>query len=243
MAGVLTLKSIYGYSVLINKDHVKPSARGRPRGRPALPLDRIVEAALELVDEQGADALSMRSLAQRLGSGTATLYRHFANRAELIATVVDSMFGEIDFEESGASGVAWQQACISFAQRAFDALARHGSLAPLLIGHIPMGPNALAHREYILSLLLRNGFAPEVAARSYATLWHYILGFAMQVREPAAKPEDDERDLTASAAFRQLEPERYPATHAVADSLPVELAEEFTFGLRLIVTGLERVHA
>ena len=52
-------------------------------------------AALELVDEHGADALSMRSLAQRLGSGTATLYRHFANRAELVAMVVDRMLGEV----------------------------------------------------------------------------------------------------------------------------------------------------
>src|SRR2546430_1768414 len=65
----------------------------RGPGRPCLPLDRIVATALRIVDEQGADALSMRSLAQALDSGTATLYRHFANRAELIAQVVDRVFG------------------------------------------------------------------------------------------------------------------------------------------------------
>lgn len=240
MTGVLTLQLIYGYSVSINKEPVNRQGRGRPRGRPALPLDRIVEAALELVDEQGADALSMRSLAQRLGSGTATLYRHFANRAELVAALVDRMFGEIDLTESVGSRAAWQEACISFAQRAFDALACHGNLAPLLIGHIPMGPNALAQRELVLSILLDNGFAPEVAARSYATMWRYILGFAMQVSESAAAEPDND---AISTAFHQLEPERYPATHAVADSLPVELTEEFTFGLRLLVAGLEQLHA
>lgn len=220
----------------INAEPVNPPARGRPRGRPPLPLDRILEAALELVDEQGADALSMRSLAHRLGSGTATLYRHFASRAELVAMVVDGMFGELEADESQP----WQHVCSSFAQRAFDALSRHGNIAPLLIGHIPMGPNALAQREFILGVLLDNGFSPQVAARSYATLWHFILGFAMQVSESAAAEPDD---AAASAAFGQLDPTRYPATRAVADNLPVELAEEFNFGLRLVVAGLERLHA
>ena len=79
----------------INGPDVKHQSTGRSRGRPAVPLDRIVTAALEIVDEQGADALSMRSLAQRLGSGTATLYRHFASRSELVSMVVDRMLEDV----------------------------------------------------------------------------------------------------------------------------------------------------
>ena len=211
---------------------------GRPRGRPALPLDRILAAALELVDEQGADALSMRSLAQRLGSGTATLYRHFANRSELVAMMVDRMLGEVDFDADATATMPWQQACTSFAQQMFDVLGRHGNVASLLIGHVPMGPNALARREKILAILLANGFPPVVAAHAYATLSRYVLGFAIQLAGSAAA----EHDARLAAAFHELDPARYPATLAVADDLPVPLEEEFAYGLRLIVAGLERSH-
>jgi AcrR family transcriptional regulator len=211
----------------------------RSRGRPALPLDRILAAAVELLDEQGADALSMRSLAQRLESGTATLYRHFSNRAELVAMVVDRILGEVDVDARTVAALPWQDACISFAQHMFDALGRHGNVASLLIDYTPVGPNALANRELCLSVLLDNGFAPAAAAHAYATLARYVLGFAIQLS--GSTPATGQQDAEISAAFHRLDPSRYPATAAVADELPVPLEEEFTFGLRLIVAGLERL--
>jgi AcrR family transcriptional regulator len=213
----------------------------RSRGRPALPLDRILAAALELLDEQGADALSMRSLAQRLESGTATLYRHFGNRSELVAMVVDHILGEVDLDAQAVAELTWQQACMSLAQHMFDALSRHGNVASLLIEYTPVGPNALANRELCLSVLLDNGFAPVVAAHAYATLARYVLGFAIQLS--GSKADTAEQDAEVSAAFHHLDPSRYPATVAVADDLPVPLEEEFVFGLQLIVAGLERLHA
>jgi AcrR family transcriptional regulator len=232
---------IYGYSVLINISGVNQRSSSRPRGRPALPLDRILAAAFELVDEQGADALSMRALAQRLGSGTATLYRHFASRSELVALMVDRMLGEAGVDPRSVASLSWQATCTMFAQSMFDALGRHGNVASLLIGHVPMGPNALAQRELVLSVLLDNGFPPPVAAHAYATLARYVLGFAIQL---SGSPSDTgEGDAELSTRFHQLDSSHYPATVAVADDLPVPLAEEFAFGLQLIVAGLERLHA
>ena len=213
-----------------------PSSRSR--GRPSMPLERILAAALELVDEQGADALSMRSLAQRLGSGTATLYRHFAGRSELVALMVDRMIGETDLP--AVASMPWQQACISLAQNMFDALSRHGNVASLLIGHVPMGPHALARRELVLSVLLDNGFAPAVAAHAYATLSRYVLGFAIQASGSAVAGA---QDAELSAKFQALDPARYPATVAAADALPVPLQEEFEFGLRLVVAGMDGLQA
>jgi len=213
----------------------------RSRGRPALALGRILAAAVELLDEQGADALSMRSLAQRLGSGTATLYRHFANRSELVAMVVDHILGEVDVDARAVTELPWQQACISFAQNMFDALSWHGNVASLLIDYTPIGPNALANRELCLSVLLDNGFAPAASAHAYATLARYVLGFAIQLSGSTAASGQQVAEV--SAAFHQLDPSRYPATVVVADELPVPLEEEFTFGLRLIVAGLERFTA
>lgn len=216
--------------------HPSPS---RSRGRPALPIDRILGAAVELLDEQGAEALSMRSLAQRLGSGTATLYRHFANRSELVSMVIDHILGKVDLDAQAIARLPWQQACTLFAQNMFDALSRHGNVAVLLIEYTPMGRNALANRELCLSLFLDNGFPPAVAAHAYATLARYVLGFAIQLSGSAAANSQHEAQL--SAAFHELDSSSYPATVAVADDLPVPLAEEFAFGLQLIVAGLEQL--
>lgn len=222
---------------MIAADQPSPS---RPRGRPALPLDRILAAALELLDEQGVDALSMRSLAQRLDSGTATLYRHFANRSELVTMVVDHILGEADLDAQTVTELPWQQACTLIAQHIFDALSRHGNVASLLIEYTPTGPNALANRELCLSVLLDNGFPPVAAAHAYATLARYVLGFAIQLSGSATAAGKYDAEL--SSAFHRLDPSRYPATVAVADDLPVPLEDEFAFGLQLIVAGLERFH-
>ncbi|WP_310976787.1 MULTISPECIES: TetR/AcrR family transcriptional regulator [unclassified Amycolatopsis] len=208
------------------------TSTGRSRGRPAVPLDRILATALELVDDEGAEALSMRSLAQRLESGTATLYRHFGNRATLVTAVVDRVFGEVELDPRALAQLKWDEACRTVAQSMFDTLGRHRKIAPLLMEQTPTGPNAMLLRERCLAILLEGGFPPSLAARAYATLARYVLGFAIQL---AGSGDDAER---ASAHFHNVSPADFPATLAVADSLPVPLEDEFTFGLNLIIDGL-----
>src|ERR1700745_1748683 len=72
--------SVAVIAVAVKSRHTCPVEKGRTRGRPAIPLDRIVTTALQIVDDEGADALSMRTLAQRLDSGPPTLYRHVTGR-------------------------------------------------------------------------------------------------------------------------------------------------------------------
>ncbi len=179
----------------------------------------------------------MRTLAQRLESGTATLYRHFGNRATLITQVIDRVFGEVDLAAESLAGLSWDQACRTVAQAMFEALGRHRRIAPLLIEQTPTGPNAMLLRERCLAVLLDGGFPPDLAARAYATLARYVLGFAIQL---AGSGDDAEQ---ARAHFRHVSPGEFPATLAVADSLPVPLEEEFAFGLELIVTGLRQLLA
>ncbi|OBF57904.1 TetR family transcriptional regulator [Mycobacterium sp. 852002-50816_SCH5313054-b] len=195
-------------------------------------MDRIVSTALEIVDDEGAEALSMRTLAQRLDSGTATLYRHFANRGEVVSHVVDRVFGEIEFSTGELASMGWQRACESFARATFEVLCRHRNVAPLLVDQLPVGPNALAHRETLLAVLLDNGFTPRLAARSYATVARYVLGFVIQL----SGREFDDRH--AAEVFHALDPQLFPATHAVAEHLPVPIDEEFALGLELIIGGL-----
>ncbi len=173
----------------------------------------------------------MRTLAQRLDSGTATLYRHFGNRSELVAQVVDRVFSEVDHDDLGA--MTWQEECKAFARRTFGALRRHPNVAPLLVEQVPMGPYAVAGRERVIALLLDNGFSPTLAARSFATVARHVLGFAIQLTGPG--------DASASEEFRGLNPVDFPATTRVADHLPVPLEDEFEFGLDLILLGLTEV--
>ncbi len=194
-----------------------------------MPLDRIIASALAIIDEQGPEALSMRSLAQRLNSSTATLYRHFASRAALIAQVVDAVIGEVDLGPSDLRDQPWQQACEATAHAMFDALRRHPRVAPLMIEQIPLGPNAFAQRERALAMLLDAGFAPPVAVRAWATLARYVLGFAIQFNA-------DDRDRAPVEWPDIAGP--FPASAAVAEHVPVPLEEEVAFGLRLLLSGL-----
>ena len=197
------------------------------------PLDRefILAGALDIIDAHGAEALTMRALATHLESGTTTLYRHFANRAALIAAVIDRVLDTID---SDTPRGAWQQVCKFLAQRLFDTLAAHPNLAPLLVEHPPTGQSRSAGREQFLAVLLRDGFTPETAGRLYATVAHYVIGFAVQLRIDA--------EVASTLDIPGAGPIRFPATAKIVASgvLPMTLAEEFTYGLDLIL-GIDRL--
>jgi AcrR family transcriptional regulator len=211
------------------------TSQRRSPGRPPVAPDRIVTVALQIVDEQGADKLSMRTLAQRLDSGTATLYRHFSGRADVVAHVVDRVFGTAEVDVASLIAMPWPEACKAAAHSMFDVLRKHRNVTPLLVGNVPVGPNALAARERMIAFLLANGFSPDLAARSYALLSRYVLGFAIQLAD------SDSGDTSVARLFHELDPGQFPATVAVADHLPVPFEEEFDFGLELIVNGLARL--
>jgi len=197
------------------------------------PLDRefILTAALDIIDTHGAEGLTMRALATHLESGTTTLYRHFQNRAALIAAVTDRVLGKVN---TAAPPGTWQQVCKFLAQQLFDTLAAHPNLAPLLIEQPPTGPGRLAGREQFLAVLLRDGFTPDVAGRLYGTLSHYVLGFAVQLRAHA--------EVTSTLDISGADPIQFPATAKIVASgaLPITIAQEFTFGLDLIL-GIDRL--
>lgn len=213
-----------------------PGRRGP--GRPRLDSARLVETALKIVDEEGADALSMRALAERLSSSTATLYRHFPNRAALVAAVLDRVVGELDID--GLSG-DWREWCTGFATGWFDVVNRHRNVTVLMTDQLPEGPNSLRAREIWLTVLLDNGFSLDLAARSATTLGHYVLGFVIQLGGERAGSDID--DDAYDRISQTLDPRAYPALTAAIQSgaLPVPLEEEFAFGLELLLDSLARL--
>jgi len=215
-------------------------APARRRGRPPRSLERIVSVALEIVDEVGTDAFSMRLLADRLGSGTATLYRHLTGKDELMFYVVDRILGEvdIDIDADTLSNTTWQHATARGASAFYEILKNHPNALPLLVSQVPVGPNALINRERSLAVLLACGFPLDLAARAYTAVAHYVVGFALQQHAPGAPQPGDAARLRDF--YRALDAETYPATVAAADELTsVPLDEEFRFGLQLVLDGIE----
>ena len=205
-------------------------AMRRPGSRQPLDREFILIAALDIIDTHGAEGLTMRALAAHLESGTTTLYRHFQNRAALIAAVTDRVLGTVN---SDAPSGTWQQVCKFLAHQLFNTLAAHPNLAPLIVEQPPTGPARLAGREQFLAVLLRDGFTPDTAGRLYATVSHYVLGFAVQLRAHA--------EVTSTLDITGADPIRFPATATVSSgALPMTIAEEFTYGLDLIL-GIDRL--
>lgn len=219
-----------------------PSLSGRRGpGRPPVPVDRITEAALLILDEDGAEALTMRAVATRLKSSTATIYRHFPNRADLIIHVIDRVLGEADTDATNYRHLGWRQGCEKIAGEIFEAFRRHRSAALLLADHTPTGPNAAAVRERMLAVLLDGGFDAQVAARCGAMLGHLVLGFAIQL---GGERETSRTDREAfRKAIHALDMTRFPATDAVrrARWRPTTLDEEFSFALEMTLDGITRL--
>ena len=237
--GVSRLAILSGMTSQSSAVSATAPAMRRPGSRQPLDPEIILTAALDIVDTRGAEALTMRSLAAHLDSGTTTLYRHFPNRAALIAAVIDRAISEVDLSDSAATTGTWQQVCKSLAQRLFGALAAHRNLASLRVVNPPIGRSTAAMSELFLAVLLRDGFTPDTAARLYATMTHYVRGFAIQL---SAHSNNEQLQAATPVTLTHSDPIRHPSTAAAAASgaLPMTLAEEFTYGLDLML-GIDRL--
>jgi AcrR family transcriptional regulator len=196
-----------------------------------------VAEALALVDEVGVPAFTMRVLADRLNSGTATLYRHFASKEEIMVHVLDLVLGEVEVAEADIATRSWQEAITLASGEFYLALRKHPNVLPLLVSQIAVGPNGLANRERVLGLLLAHGFSPDLAARAFLAIGHYVVGFAIQQHSPGVADPDAE-DLRGF--YDSLDARTFAAVTTTAPFLRGRsLDEEFHFGLRLLLIGLD----
>jgi AcrR family transcriptional regulator len=215
-----------------------PPERGR--GRPRRSFEDIVSVAADLVDEFGVDGVNMRLLAERLETGTATLYRHVTGKDELMVYVLDSRMGEIvrAYDAAAARPRTWREALerIAFAYRRF--LVGHPNVLALLVGRLPVGPNALTIRERSLSALTERGFSQDLAARAFTTLLQYVVGCAVtQAGDPAPDEAAAIRDY-----YRSLDVAAYPHVAEAAEALThTPLEAGFVEGLEIVLDGIDRM--
>ncbi|GAA0917095.1 TetR/AcrR family transcriptional regulator [Nonomuraea longicatena] len=159
-----------------------PSVWARQRKRreqPALSPERIVAEALSLLDEKGIDALSMRTLGTRLNAGATSLYRHVANKDELIELVVDEVYGEVEVPEV-ADPKAWREQLAVTAHSLRAMILRHPWVASVLgqVALVELGPNLMRQSERMLGLFRAAGFDLADADRANSALTAYVVGIA-----------------------------------------------------------------
>ncbi len=221
-----------------------PPWRRAPRptpSRPPLSQESIVEAALDILDREGLDAVTTRRVAQALGTGPASLYAHISSKDELHELILDRVLGEVTAPTPDPA--RWQEQIKELMRASVRVLNAHPGIARVMVAHIPIGPNALMITEGTLAILRAGRLPDQVAAYAVDLLGLYGTAVAVETCTYVAQGMDE-----ASGAARLAQISDYVA------SLPVALFpnlvalthllmrgggdERFEFGLDIRVRGL-----
>jgi AcrR family transcriptional regulator len=228
----------------------KARATAVPPTKAPLTRDAIVAAALELLDADGLDGVSMRRVAQRLETGAASLYQHVGNKDELLELVLDHVSADVEIPVPGVGPEGWQEPLKELLRRWRKVLSAHQDLAYVMLGRIPTGPNALDGAEAILRILNDGGVAPRVAAQAVDMLGLFVASVtyedAIRRRLIGTVDEAEAYIEQVRAYFQALPHDRYPTLNAMAETLtPFEDDEDgaFEFALDVQIRGIAALAA
>jgi AcrR family transcriptional regulator len=212
-----------------------------PDRRPQLTRQRVVTEALAVIAHDGVQALTMRSLAARLGVVPGALYHHVGNKQQLQDLLLDGVLAEVDVHLKPS--LAWTQQLKILAHRLRQVLEQHPGVAGVLKTRDPLGPHSLALAEALLAPLQAAGFADRQAGLAFSLLVDYTIGFAVS-GTPTAVNEQRVRDAAIRTQlhqfFRSLPPDRFPALVALGQHVWLDNRDQrFTAGLDILLDGLQ----
>jgi AcrR family transcriptional regulator len=223
----------------------QPITPAKPARTPKEPLnrERIVDAAMRVLVESGYDAVSMRKVAQALGTGPASLYAHVANKRELDQLLVERAAAQMKYDEA-IDPDRWQEQLKAMMREMLRAMRANPGVARAAIGAVPLGERALMSTERILALLKAGNIPDQAAAWAVDLIPLYVTAVAFEETVQSATdwtPEDVERFVSGLRSyFESLPADRFPLTVALAGPLTSGAAgdERFEFGITVIVAGL-----
>lgn len=214
---------------------VEPPWWQAPRpGRRRQPLSRsaILDAAITILDEEGASALTVRRLGEALNTGSATLYWHVGSTSELGEMIYDRVMGELRLPEPDPD--RWQEQVKDMARQAYRVMLTHAGVVQYSIGRIPVGPNMLAVMEWAVDLLRKAGLSDKAAAYAGDMLGRYLDVSVLEVTATGGPPPEQ-----VGQYFMSLPADRYPNMAFVAQSMAnADDDDRFEFGLDLLIRGL-----
>jgi AcrR family transcriptional regulator len=210
------------------------------QAREPLSRSRIVAAAIRLIDRNGVDELSMRTLAQELGTAATSLYRHVHNKGELLDMTVDALMAEVELPPDEMD---WRTGMRTVALSFRAALRGHPKAAVLRGTRMAIGPNTLRMMDWICTRLLAAGFSEEDASAASVTLVNYTVGCVLGDVLPAQEIEAAGYTLDQFVALMHgrlaaLPMDRYPTMQRM---LPMLLGhhhdQPFEYGLDALLDG------
>lgn len=209
----------------------------------ALSKERIVEAAIEILDTDGESALTFRALAARLATGSGAIYWHVAGKNELLAAATDDIIARVMTEV--VSGAEPREAIRAVALGVFDAIDAHPWVGAQL-SREPWQSAVLQIFESVGGRLQALGVPERAQFDCASALLNYVLGLAGQYAAGARllAPDTDRSAFLATVAARwaQLDPAKYPFVRRMAAQLPGhDDREQFLAGIDLILTGITPV--
>jgi AcrR family transcriptional regulator len=218
----------------------KPRRRRRA-ARPALSVEAIVAAALRVLRAEGLDAVTMRRVADELGTGAASLYVHVADKDELHALMLDQVVGQLSLPAPEPD--RWQEQLKDVCRDMLRLMEVNVGIARVAIANVPLGPNALAWLDWTLGLLRAAGVPDQVAAYACDILPLYVtaVGFEHSIYAAAGFDEAAVADRVTQMRtyFTSLPAERFPNVVALAVPLTTGAGDDrFEFGLDVLVQGL-----
>lgn len=202
------------------------------RAEPPLSVERIVATAVDLLDSNGLDGLTMRRLANRIGAGAMSLYWHVANKEEVLDLALDSVLAYRQ-PAPGDAPDAWREDVIHVLEDWRTAMLRHPWSAALLPQRA-LGPNMLGRLERLSKALSGAGIADADLNVAIWSLWNYVMG-ATVTRASFNRSEDD---LVAAQAHLTRLNAQYPTIERSRLLLDADWGSTFRKGLEVLLDGL-----
>ena len=223
-----------------------PSAPRTPKSRQRAPLSRelILEAGLRLLAKSDDRELSMRTLADELGTSPMSLYRHVQNKEDLLEGINRLAFAGLDLEIPD-TGV-WQERAMAWMHAMRSELQVHPALAPLLRLSGSLAPALLRALDKLLQIMLDAGFEGRAAVLGCREVMWFAMGFVTNEIRNREKREvsGDTRFPQDLGSFARVSSADAPGFPALAELMPhfaeTDIDEIFEAGARHIIWGLER---
>jgi AcrR family transcriptional regulator len=224
-----------------HRTNSKSGADHPDRGNGQVTRDRVLAAALEIVDRDGVDGLSMRRLADAVGRDPMVIYRHVPNKAAVLDGVAEVVFAQLSVDATDTDWIAQ----LRTVAREFRRLALvHPRAVPLLVTRplaTPLGlrPRAVVRPlEDILALLTAAGFSGGDALHIYRALFGLLYGHILnELQEIVERP--DETDEVLRLGLHRLPIAEFPLLRQLAPILAAyDGAAELERGLDILLTGL-----
>ena len=224
-----------------------PKAEAPPERRTPLSRERVLQAAVDLADREGIDALSMRRLGAELGVEAMSLYNHVAGKDDLLDGMADRVVGEID-PATGDGG--WKQALRTRILSARRTMLRHPWASAVITSRTNASPVMMKYMDSLGGMMLSGGFSVDLMHHAFHALGSRVLGFSQELFDDSGQVEQS--PAMQAIMLNQMKAE-YPAITAVVEQVQHDDSTvvgagcddqwEFEFALDLMLDGLDHIKA